>query len=80
MFLGESQIYRVNLHIGLIEELSLGHCNNLIMNKNQLDRDINNDILMTKQNIRIICEQEKLYELPELNSKLYLHFKGTFFF
>lgn len=33
---------------------------------------------MNEQNIIEICEKEHLYEYPELNSKLYLHFKGNF--
>jgi len=31
---------------------------------------------MTKANLRLICEKDGLYEFPELNSKIYLHFKG----
>lgn len=31
---------------------------------------------MTLENIIAICEQDDLYEFPELNNKLYLHFKG----
>lgn len=31
---------------------------------------------MTKDNIIMICEKEGHYEFPELNTKLYLHFKG----
>jgi len=31
---------------------------------------------MSKENIKIINENEGLYEFPELNNKLYLHFKG----
>ena len=31
---------------------------------------------MSKENIKIINENEDLYEFPELNNKLYLHFKG----
>jgi len=31
---------------------------------------------MNDVNIRLICQQDGLYEFPELNRKLYLHFKG----
>jgi hypothetical protein len=31
---------------------------------------------MNEKNILLICEEEGLYEFPDLNSKLYLHFKG----
>ena len=31
---------------------------------------------MTKKNLKLICENENHYEYPELNDKLYLHFKG----
>lgn len=32
---------------------------------------------MNEKNILMICEKEGLYEYPELNNKLYLHFKGN---
>lgn len=31
---------------------------------------------MNEHNIIIIAEKDGLYEYPELNTKLYLHFKG----
>lgn len=31
---------------------------------------------MSKQNLKILCINEGLYEMPSLNNKLYLHFKG----
>lgn len=30
---------------------------------------------MNERNLRIICENEGLYEYPEMNTKIYLHFK-----
>ncbi len=32
---------------------------------------------MTKEYVRKLCREQKLYSTPELNDKLYLHFKGT---
>jgi hypothetical protein len=46
----------------------------------EFERDEDGRMHMTKNNIKIICEKEGLYEFPELNDKLYLHYKGTFFF
>ena len=31
---------------------------------------------MNKHNLKVICEQEKLYEVPHMNTKLYLQMKG----
>jgi len=31
---------------------------------------------MSKYNIDLINENEGLYEFPDLNNKIYLHFKG----
>ncbi len=31
---------------------------------------------MSIENIKIINENEGLYEIPDLNNKLYLHYKG----
>lgn len=31
---------------------------------------------MTLKTIKYYCYKESLYETPELNEKLYLHFKG----
>ncbi|CAD8213570.1 unnamed protein product [Paramecium pentaurelia] len=46
------------------------------MKKKQLERDEQGNLIMNEQNIIEICEKEGLYEYPELNSKLYLHFKA----
>jgi hypothetical protein len=32
-------------------------------------------MIMNERNLRIICENEGLYEYPEMNTKIYLHFK-----
>ena len=45
----------------------------------ELERDENNRVVMTKTNLKILCEKEGLYEFPELNEKLYLHFKGRYY-
>ena len=43
----------------------------------ELARDEQGTILMSKENLRIICEgEEGCYEIPDLNEKIYLHFKG----
>lgn len=43
----------------------------------ELARDQQGSILMTKANLKVICENEDgCYEYPELNDKIYLHFKG----
>lgn len=30
---------------------------------------------MNEHNLKLLCEMEGLYEFPEMNNKLYLHFK-----
>lgn len=47
------------------------------MKKKQLERDDDGNLIMNESNILMICEKEGLYEYPELNTKLYLHFKGN---
>lgn len=42
----------------------------------ELERDQNSCIVMTETNLIRICEKDGLYEYPEMNSKIYLHFKG----
>ncbi|KAM3131941.1 hypothetical protein pb186bvf_015954 [Paramecium bursaria] len=46
------------------------------MKVNQLQRDDDGNLIMNESNIIKICNQEGLYEYPDLNTKLYLHFKG----
>lgn len=48
------------------------------MKKKQLERDDDGNLIMNESNILMICEKEGLYEYPELNTKLYLHFKGKY--
>lgn len=33
---------------------------------------------MNERNLKIICERDDLYSFPELNEKLYLHYKGDY--
>jgi len=47
----------------------------IIMNK-KLDKDENGITLMNSRNLKIICERDELYQCPENNETLYLHFKG----
>jgi|APCry1669189241_1035207.scaffolds.fasta_scaffold793571_1 hypothetical protein len=46
------------------------------MKKYELDRDETGTLIMNKHNLNIICEKDGLYDIPDLNNKLYLHFKG----
>ena len=46
------------------------------MNKNEFERDEKGTIIMNQHNISIIAEKDGLYDIPDLNTKLYLHFKG----
>jgi hypothetical protein len=39
--------------------------------------DTNGNTVMTTGFLRQLCKENKLYSTPELNDKLYLHFKGT---
>lgn len=48
-----------------------------LMNKGHLlQRDDRGDIIMNEHNILLICQQDRLYEYADLNTKLYLHFKA----
>lgn len=43
----------------------------------EFERDEKNYVVMSKYNLKLICEKEEgLYEVPDLNEKIYLHFKG----
>jgi Leucine-rich repeat (LRR) protein len=46
------------------------------MNRKQLHYDDDSNLIMDEHNISLICEQEGLYEFPELNKKLYLNNKN----
>jgi hypothetical protein len=42
----------------------------------ELEKDENGFTIMNERNLKIICERDDLYSFPELNEKLYLHYKG----
>ena len=44
--------------------------------KKDLLKDSDGYVSMTKTNLKIICENDELYDCPELNNKIYLHYKG----
>ena len=46
--------------------------------KVELIREEDGSIRMTKANLKRIVVSDDMYEFPELNNKLYLHFKGFF--
>lgn len=46
--------------------------------KGVLERDDKERIIMTENNLITLCEQDGLYEYPEMNSKIYLHYKGFY--
>ena len=45
-----------------------------------LEKDEFGYTLMNEKNLKIICERDGLYSFPELNEKLYCHYKGFFVF
>jgi dynein assembly factor 1 len=44
--------------------------------KNPIEKDDKGNVLMTVPYIKQLCKEQKLYNTPSLNDKLYLHFKG----
>ncbi|KAJ3052876.1 Dynein assembly factor 1, axonemal [Rhizophlyctis rosea] len=46
------------------------------MRRNPIEKDLKGNTLMTERYIKHLCKEQKLYSTPELNDKLYLHFKG----
>lgn len=44
--------------------------------KGVIEKDENEVVVMSMRNILTYIESDGLYEYPEMNSKLYLHFKG----
>jgi hypothetical protein len=50
--------------------------NGLKRKQKELERDDKNYVKMNNANLKEICLQNNQYEFPELNEKLYLHFKG----
>ena len=41
-----------------------------------LEKDENGFTIMNEKNLLIICERDDLFSYPEMNEKLYLHYKG----
>ena len=48
----------------------------MLRKKAEYERGEKGEILMTPHNLRLFCLEDELYEYPELNSKIYLHYKG----
>ena len=46
------------------------------MRHKELEKNERGLTIMNKKNLAIICERDELYSFPELNDKLYLHYKG----
>ncbi|EGR30307.1 leucine rich repeat protein [Ichthyophthirius multifiliis] len=44
-------------------------------NKRELEKDAQGNTIMSKKNLKIICENNELYEHPDLNEKIYLNHK-----
>lgn len=40
--------------------------------KKEIEKDSMGYTVMSKYNLKVICENEELYEFPDLNEKLYL--------
>lgn len=43
----------------------------------ELEKDENGFTIMNQKNLSAICERDELFSYPELNEKLYLHYKGN---
>lgn len=41
----------------------------------ELERTESGSLVMSEANLKLICEMEGLYEFPEMNKKIYLHYK-----
>ena len=48
------------------------------MKQKELDKNDQGLTIMNAKNLKIICERDDLYSFPELNEKLYLHYKGNY--
>ena len=48
----------------------------MLRKKLEYERGDKGEMLMTTQNLRLFCLEDELYEYPDLNSKIYLHYKG----
>jgi len=40
--------------------------------RKEVEKDENGYTVMSKHTLKVICENEELYEFPDLNEKLYL--------
>jgi hypothetical protein len=59
-----------NQSIGLISNLRIPRSKD-----RDLERTESGAMIMNSRNLKIICENEGLYEDPSMNNKIYLHFK-----
>lgn len=48
------------------------------MKHKPLEKDERGFTIMNMKNLRTICERDDLYQFPDLNEKLYLHYKGMY--
>ena len=44
--------------------------------RHELQKDEDSNVIMSKENLMRMCLKDNLYEYPELNDKIYMHFKG----
>ncbi|KAH6562029.1 hypothetical protein BASA50_009816 [Batrachochytrium salamandrivorans] len=47
-----------------------------LLRKNAKEVDLKGNTLMTARYLKQLCKEQKLYQTPELNDIIYLHFKG----
>jgi len=44
--------------------------------KDEIEVDEEGYPIMSLKNVLKYCEKDELYDIPELNNKIYLHYKG----